>query len=308
MALSHREARERLSTIESEDPHEVRRLGLEVLLEVAEADVGLFFTYVLVDGVPHYGRMCVAGGRCAHALLENEGQPAVARPLWDPSVPRAGERQTFVAMQDSPLSTREIRSSSAYERLFAPLGVHDLARALLYEQGQFVGWLGALRCLERRFVTEDITRLNRLVEAFATVFVAADELEREQLTAPGQLLLDPETGEVQCASRTVQSWLDERRREHLRCAVRRFAPRRSLSASIIVDGWAVRLCRLDGSADHFILASITGLEVPRLSAKAALTPRQREILDYLVEGMTHGEIAEALGLSPYTVNDHVRAI
>jgi DNA-binding CsgD family transcriptional regulator len=113
---------------------------------------------------------------------------------------------------------------------------------------------------------------------------------------------------VRCACSARRGWLDERRREHLRCAVRRFSPRRSLPAHIIVDGWAVRLCRLDGSAGHFMLASITGLEVPKLSAKAALTPRQREILDYLVEGMTHGEITQALALSPYTVNDLVRAI
>lgn len=41
---------------------------------------------------------------------------------------------------------------------------------------------------------------------------------------------------------------------------------------------------------------------------AALTPREREVLDRIAEGYTTRQIAEGLGLSPRTVESHRAAI
>jgi two-component system, NarL family, nitrate/nitrite response regulator NarL len=38
---------------------------------------------------------------------------------------------------------------------------------------------------------------------------------------------------------------------------------------------------------------------------AELTPRQREIMDGMVEGLTNAQIADRLGISPSTVTNHI---
>jgi DNA-binding NarL/FixJ family response regulator len=44
------------------------------------------------------------------------------------------------------------------------------------------------------------------------------------------------------------------------------------------------------------------------SASPRLTQRERETLDFLVQGCTNGEIAEMLHLSPLTVRDRVSVL
>jgi DNA-binding NarL/FixJ family response regulator len=57
-----------------------------------------------------------------------------------------------------------------------------------------------------------------------------------------------------------------------------------------------------------------GLPVPRgprgptLANAAGLTPRELDILGYLVEGLTDGEIARRLTLSERTIGHHVSAV
>ena len=46
----------------------------------------------------------------------------------------------------------------------------------------------------------------------------------------------------------------------------------------------------------------------KTSADYALTPREKEILDLMADGLAHKAIAERLYLSPYTVENHLRSI
>jgi DNA-binding NarL/FixJ family response regulator len=48
--------------------------------------------------------------------------------------------------------------------------------------------------------------------------------------------------------------------------------------------------------------------VPQVSAGEHLTPRERELLRFLGEGLSNREIAEALGLTDHTVKFHLRSI
>lgn len=49
-------------------------------------------------------------------------------------------------------------------------------------------------------------------------------------------------------------------------------------------------------------------EVTAAEAVEALTPREREVLALLGEGLANPQIAERMGLAPSTVKDHVRAV
>jgi DNA-binding NarL/FixJ family response regulator len=47
---------------------------------------------------------------------------------------------------------------------------------------------------------------------------------------------------------------------------------------------------------------------PRARRMPPLTPREQEVLEMLVEGMTNPEIADALFLSAHTIDCHVRSL
>ena len=49
-------------------------------------------------------------------------------------------------------------------------------------------------------------------------------------------------------------------------------------------------------------------ELPQLLSRAALTPRQRQIVELVEEGMKNKDIAKALGICPGTVKIHLRHI
>lgn len=45
-----------------------------------------------------------------------------------------------------------------------------------------------------------------------------------------------------------------------------------------------------------------------IAAAEQFTPRQREVYGMVVEGLSYDEIAETLGISPYTLDHHLRGI
>jgi DNA-binding CsgD family transcriptional regulator len=57
-----------------------------------------------------------------------------------------------------------------------------------------------------------------------------------------------------------------------------------------------------------IAIAIAHVRTPEPGAYAALTPREREVLSCMIEGLTRAAIAERLCLSPHTVRTHARNI
>ena len=55
-------------------------------------------------------------------------------------------------------------------------------------------------------------------------------------------------------------------------------------------------------------AAATGLDARMRCSAVALTAREREILDCLVDGLSNAEIGRALHISANTAANHVRAI
>jgi DNA-binding NarL/FixJ family response regulator len=70
----------------------------------------------------------------------------------------------------------------------------------------------------------------------------------------------------------------------------------------VLDGGAA----MDAQIARRVLQMFTRMATPQ--ADYGLSEREREILQHLVNGETKGAIAETLGLSPHTIDGHVRNI
>ncbi|MFI1970398.1 DNA-binding response regulator [Streptomyces cinnamoneus] len=67
---------------------------------------------------------------------------------------------------------------------------------------------------------------------------------------------------------------------------------------------------LDPGVTRAVIGGYLAAEAENTAARAvqALTPREREVLAHLGEGLANPQIAERMGLAPSTVKDHVRAV
>ncbi|MFE2180732.1 response regulator [Streptomyces sp. NPDC059455] len=67
---------------------------------------------------------------------------------------------------------------------------------------------------------------------------------------------------------------------------------------------------LDPAVTRAVIGGYLAAEAEATAAEAveALTPREREVLTRLGEGLANPQIAERMGLAPSTVKDHVRAV
>lgn len=72
----------------------------------------------------------------------------------------------------------------------------------------------------------------------------------------------------------------------------------------------IRFTKGERSGDLLLILEEITCSRPALSSTAHfnLTPREKEVLDWLVKGKTNRDIAEILGMSPRTVNKHLEHI
>ncbi|MBM9435248.1 helix-turn-helix transcriptional regulator [Streptomyces bryophytorum] len=57
-----------------------------------------------------------------------------------------------------------------------------------------------------------------------------------------------------------------------------------------------------------VQAAATGRLLPAVAAWYGLTPRERSVVDQVLEGRSGKQIARTLDLSPHTANDHLKAV
>ena len=187
------------------------------------------------------------------------------------------------------------------------LSIYDHARALLYDGARFVGWVGLLREGKHPFRLSELAELNEMSDEVAAALVAAENLDGVWQDQQLQFVLDSETMAVEFASRNGVAWLNPRRRSLIESYARDFK-RNGAPSFVLADGFELRAVELVGDIGTRFHLNVTSCLAPTLGADALLTPRQREVAELLVAGVTNREIADFLDVSVETVKQHVKDV
>ena len=157
----------------------------------------------------------------------------------------------------------------------------------------------------------DLFRLAMLRAAIAT----PSGLERP----PGMIVVSPD-GEITAVSEAARNWLDViDDRDRIPSAVRSVAAAAAAGDGLahavfpVPEGrWVILHGSPLGGRDGGVGIIIEGAQPVTLSEVIAsaygLTPREREVTAFAAQGRSTKQIASALGISPFTVQDHLKAV
>lgn len=235
-----------------------------------------------------------------------------------------GRRRAAVSVL-SAATRGDLAGDVYYRDILHPLGMVDEMRILLRQGTNAWGLLVWAR--GAGFADRDVRLAEALCKPAAnalrgSLLLRGDD-DGELPDAPGLLVLDADHGVVSCTP-TAQRWLDELQEHHperrrLPNAVHALAnhassalagsPARSLARTrggrwVSLHGWV-----MDGPLTAVAIgpAGVKELMAVILAAYN-LTARERDVTQHVLRGRTTGQIARALALSPYTVQDHLQAI
>ncbi|MFO0552984.1 MAG: helix-turn-helix transcriptional regulator [Polyangiaceae bacterium] len=216
----------------------------------------------------------------------------------------------------------EAAAQRASEHL-APMGFSAELRWLLTAGEAAWGGVGMLRAKGRPFSTEERTFLERVGPTLATGLrassVRAKANRAGELNGPAILVF--ERGELASATADGRTLLDalaalDRGAEGLPLVVRAVARAAGRGATVHQRAWvpgygpiSLRGAPLAPGNAVIALEPSRPAEVVSLVAEAlSLTARERDVVDGVLGGLSTKDIAQALALSPYTVQDHLKSI
>lgn len=303
------------------------RASLDRLIRMAVGfDVGAIST---VDPATLLWTSCYVSG------IEAEGAHERERVLFDNEF-RGGDLNGYVelANADRPAGRLldatggDLTVSRRYRVLLAGFGIVDELRVVLRTGEQCWGTLTLYRTGSNPpFDAHDeavlVAAAPAMAELFRLAFLrAALALTPSVEQPPGLVLVSP-TGEVQVTSDAARAWLeaiDDRGRipSALRSVAAAAASGDGLARAAVPTPsgrWVVLHGSPLGSTDGgesqvaVIIEGARPAVVSEVIAQAyGFTPRERDITGLAAQGRTTKQMAIALGISPFTVQDHLKAI
>jgi DNA-binding CsgD family transcriptional regulator len=222
--------------------------------------------------------------------------------------------------------------SVRYRDLLAPAGIPHELRAAFVSRGRCWGAVHIARREDTQdFTAEDADALATITGAIADGIRSSlrfDAARRAQDGTPPGLVVLNRANDVELITRPAQELLATMRSRPVGqelptplLALAAFARRRrhdphgppDVVAVPTSSGWITLHASLpEGRADGqvaIVLERAASPEATALRLEAhGVTPREREIATLLARGLTNPEIAEALVLSPYTVQDHTKSL
>lgn len=231
----------------------------------------------------------------------------------------------------------DVKQSERMRRLMIPsFGYHDEARVLFHDGQHFWGGLALFRGSdEPAFAEEEIAALARLSESLAFglrggLLAELGRTARHHDGGPAVVIVDA-ADEIAHVSAGAKWWLDVLGAERhsadplalissLAGAARlqargqwRSAPRARVrtSCGLWLLMQASMLSGVEGHAGE-VVVTIEEARPPEIVALVVaafdLTPRERDVVQLVIQGLDTKEIAATLHLSPYTVQDHLKSV
>ena len=228
----------------------------------------------------------------------------------------------------------ELKRSGRYRTISAANGWGDEIRAVFRSGGAAWGQVCMARGTgEPAFSTDDAAFLTAVCGQIGDGLRGALLLDSASAAAPGRapgLVVLHDDGSVQALSDDAAQWLTglpeeglelppvvyevARRARALADTGRPGPPARARVRSPLHDWLVVHGARLRPVATGRPTTAVV-IEpahradlVPLIVQAHELTPREREITEMLVRGLSTAEIAAMLWLSPYTIRDHTKAV
>ncbi|WP_395992593.1 helix-turn-helix transcriptional regulator [Actinomadura sp. 9N215] len=228
------------------------------------------------------------------------------------------------------------RRDQMMRRLLASHGVGCELRLLLRDAHGLWGSLGLLRAQGgRTFDDQDVRRVARLTPALLAAlrgYVTAGPLTPGGPALPAGVLIVGADHVIRTSTPQARTWLELLRARQpnpdwitepfmagLAVKARRHARDRRTAASPLAVGPAASYGRwiafqaepLDDDTDDaaIVIQAASGEQLfPSFCDWYKITPRERQILTHLRDARSPKQVARSLGLSVYTVNDHLKEI
>jgi DNA-binding CsgD family transcriptional regulator len=232
-----------------------------------------------------------------------------------------------------------LEKSPRWQEVFGPEGFKDELRVAFVQDSVCWGYLGLHRQQAADFTADDATYLEglggHLAEGLRLALLVGDQSIEEAIDGPGMLIVD-DALKPEMITPAAERWLGEISatpgQEHpggalpavvypvlsrLRALEARNAPADVMPRSRMRTGsgrWLViHASRISGKEaagkTAVIIEEARPAEIAPLIAQAyALSSRERELTRLILRGLSTGEIAAELHLSPNTVQDYLKAI
>lgn len=225
----------------------------------------------------------------------------------------------------------DLSTSKYYRDILRPLGLRDELRVLLRQGGRTWGLLVLCRAADSSPFTETDLAAARQISEPATAALRRSLLLGGSDTgaiadAPGLVVLDERYDEV-TVSPTARRWLDDLQEHHagpvppLPYVVRAVAARAATSTAIPARSrartrsgrWATlhawRLASAEGSMTAVAIGPAEPGDLAAIVLDAyGLSQRERQVTQQVLLGSSTAQIATALAISEYTVQDHLKAV
>ncbi|MEV4379510.1 helix-turn-helix transcriptional regulator [Streptosporangium sp. NPDC049644] len=291
-----------------------RVIGYDIAAISTVDPATLLWTSCFVTGIGHEG-----GADRERIIFDLEFRDADLNGytrLANAAVPVAGLHQA---------TGGRISEAARYEPLLRELGICDEARVMLRSRNGCWGSLTLYRCTPSPpFGAAELAALTGAVSLIADLFrltlLRAALDVAEGIEDPPGMLLVRSGGEVETLSTQARTWLeaiDDRGRipSVVRSVVAAAqAGNGPATAALPARGgrWVVlHGSPIEGSADRvaLIVEGARPAVLGQIIARAYdLTSREREVTALAAQGRSTRQMAAVLGISPFTVQDHLKAV
>lgn len=214
----------------------------------------------------------------------------------------------------------DLERSWRYRTMLSQFGVQDELRGACVARGNCWGNVSLYR-VSGVFSPDDVTTLASLAAVMADgirLSLLRSATQRAVNDGPGMLVMHGDT--VRATSNTAELWLNRLQQDRVPTPVLSLAAQARASNGPVTGrmplpdgGWvllhASSMKGLDDNDVGVILEAAQPIHlVDIVVAALELTPREREVVEHVLRGRSTRQIAATLGISAYTVQDHLKAV